>query len=350
MAYEKQNFQPNTTLYANDLNEMDTQIASNETEITKAKQTITNIQQGLSAIQSSVSDNTEDIAGLNLGLSAVQTENSNNYNKIVAISNDLLAEKGKVSTLETKLTKFNGKDEDALYIVDKNNNVIAVIDRNGILSTNFLIPNANMQSIAEKNNITSSLWKSPGQYISLALDGLNPGERYTIELIRRPSNCSDNKRWVPIEPNYGYKMLAGYISVGNTQYGPVPSFMLNDGVLKNKWRFTATDSSYKLVLHAPTWLLDLCKPCRNISSNFTFAGEDGECVNLIGQHKERPYKMLAFSFNIYNESDNLIHRVPETLFINGFSNTNADVNPGLCLRYNDISGLLQLENLRITIK
>ncbi len=344
MAYEKQNFQPNTTLYANDLNEMDAQIASNETAIT-------NIQQGLSAIQSSVSDNTEDIAGLNLGLSAVQTENSNNYNKIIAISNDLLAEKGKVSTLETKLTKFNGKDEDALYIVDKNNNVIAIIDRNGILSTNFLIPNANMQSIAEKSNITSSLWKSPGQYISLALDGLNPGARYTIELIRRPSNCSDHKRWVPIESGYGYKMLAEHSPDGYHQYGPVPSFMLNDGVLKNKWHFTATDSSYKLVLHAPTWLLDLCKPHENIrASLITFSGEDGECVNLIGQHRERPYKMLAFSFNIYNEYDNLIYTVPETLFINGYTNKNSDSNPGLCLRYNDVSGLLQLESLRITIK
>ena len=137
---------------------------------------------------------------------------------------------------------------------------------------------------------------------------------------------------------------------GTTTYGPIPSFMTNRGKLRNKWTFNSGENtSYTLSLHAPIWLLDLCKPVWDHSTTVSFHGIEGENVNLIGQSINRPFKMLAFSFNVYNMEDILVHEVQDTIYINGALNEN-EAETSLRLIYNDVLEHLQLENLRISIK
>ena len=55
MAYTKQDFQPNTTLYASELNDMDDQIALNETNIAANAETIASHTSTLSSHASAIS-------------------------------------------------------------------------------------------------------------------------------------------------------------------------------------------------------------------------------------------------------------------------------------------------------
>lgn len=57
----------------------------------------------------------------------------------------------KDSELENKLANFGDDQSDALYIIDKNNNVIAYVDENGVTSTNFNVPGTTTLKAAAAN-------------------------------------------------------------------------------------------------------------------------------------------------------------------------------------------------------
>lgn len=308
MAYTKQDFQPNTTLYASELNAMDEQIALNET----------NIQ----TVSEQASSNTERITVAKSLLDTTRTE---------------------VNHLWIKTQYFNGTHEDGFYITDSASNVVTYIDRNGTYSTNFTTPNGNFNDIAIKHTVTSEIWKGSAQQIYLHLSGLIAGKSYKIELMRRPSRSSNAKRWQSFPNVYGYAMLE------KEGYREVPTFMTNNGVLRTNWEFTATGTDYTLILDAPVWLLDLCKPYEDTE----FTTTDGELVGLIGQSFVRPFKMLCLTFYIYDENNTLISKPSENLYINGSHIHNgkdigSNIKFGLCLR--DDGTEVRLDGLRISIK
>lgn len=71
---------------------------------------------------------------------AVQTINNKVNTLDSKVDDSIQRLDNKDSEIENKLSNFGDDQGDRLYIVDKNDNVIAYVDQNGVTSTNFVVP------------------------------------------------------------------------------------------------------------------------------------------------------------------------------------------------------------------
>ena len=71
---------------------------------------------------------------------AVQTINDRVNTLDSKVDNSVQALESKDTEIENKLSNFGDDQGDKLYIVDKDDNVIAYVDQNGVTSTNFIVP------------------------------------------------------------------------------------------------------------------------------------------------------------------------------------------------------------------
>lgn len=71
---------------------------------------------------------------------AVQTINNKVDTLDSKVDNSIQRLDNKDSEIENKLSNFGDDQGDRLYIVDKDDNVIAYVDQNGVTSTNFVVP------------------------------------------------------------------------------------------------------------------------------------------------------------------------------------------------------------------
>ena len=71
---------------------------------------------------------------------AVQTINSKVNTLNSKVDNSVQALENKDTAIENKLSNFGDEQGDKLYIIDKDDNVVAYVDQNGVTSTNFIVP------------------------------------------------------------------------------------------------------------------------------------------------------------------------------------------------------------------
>lgn len=71
---------------------------------------------------------------------AVQTINNRVNTLNSKVDNSVQALENKDTAIENKLSNFGDEQGDKLYIVDKDDNVVAYVDQNGVTSTNFIVP------------------------------------------------------------------------------------------------------------------------------------------------------------------------------------------------------------------
>lgn len=289
MAYTKQDFQSNTTLYASELNTMDDQIALNETNISTIDSAVTDISTRLTNVATQVNTNTSNISTINTRMNSVASE-------VTANANTLNDHDDRLTDLE-----------------------------------------ANVASLNPEARVTIS--KDGGRLIITAY-GLTSGNNYIIKLKRKPNRKSYTKEWISVD-NYGFGMMSGATdsATGSIIYGDVPSWMPNGGYLASSWSFTADATTYSMTLNTREWLLDLLKPINNTD----FKGVDGEAVGIIGIPTGKPYRMLPFTFCLYDSNDNLIVQSNDIAYINGKSDQQF-------LQLQVSGSVYAVHNVRITIK
>lgn len=316
MSYTKREFQPNTTLYASELNLMDDQIALNESNI-----------------------NTLD-------------------NTIVKMDKT-------IGDLELKTEHFNGTDEDSLYITDANNNVIAMIDKFGITSVDFILPqnkkiSSAIQDIEELQNTTNTIEITMAKLQSrliITMSGLTPDRTYSLEVMRRANRKNNVNKWTRVG-QYGYALLAGhpYKEVDSgIIYQDVPSWMPNNGLVQSSFIFTAIENYHIIEIDLSVWCLDMIKPIDG--GTFPALVETGVSspVSLMGVAECRPHVMLPFTVHLYNEDHTVcLAKCPTTFYLNakyfpstsdkkGYSSDMGIINPRSSSGY-------RLQNLRISLK
>lgn len=189
--------------------------------------------------------------------------------------------------------------------------------------------------------------KLSGQKIKIIVEGLTPGEEYTLQLMRQPVSTNEISQWQPVrEKSYGYAKLAGSetqdINGNIGMYETVPAWMPNNGYIQSVYSFTAQDNIYTKEIDMTTWALPLVKPFLNDEANGIFI--DQNPVGFIGISTARPYYMLPFTFYLYDKNNKiLLSKSSNIIYINGLIDNEQLTN-------NKLTMLDEVDELKITKK
>lgn len=214
--------------------------------------------------------------------------------------------------------------------------------QNHKFSGNSMIYASDLQELyaAAENALNPLQLTKRGRYIIIRGTNLEPNSTYTLRFLRRSRKGTKTGRWLFVTPEDGYRRL---VKEGNGKYTDPPAWL--PATFCETEITTDKNGIFEYQINTRLLFLPFVKPL----GDQTYLGDkidDGVEMGLVGLNKKRPYRMLHFTFGLY-QNNMLVKSCLNYIGINGLQSKREE--GFLRVVENDKTSKAELNGLRVQI-